>query len=151
MKTIMWRALPLITMAFVQVACQNAEQSARQESAAPVAIEQVDTMLQLNGAERWQMNREMQLPVAASEALLQSYVNSGAPDADSLARSLRKLSKELISSCKMEGQGHDELHKWLHPYLKQLSELENAASAEQQYKIANVMYASFEELHRYFQ
>jgi hypothetical protein len=71
-------------------------------------------------------------------------------DYNDLAVKLQGNLDLLTSSCTMTGKAHDELHKWLLPYIdlvKELSTAENDTEAEQAYK---EIQSSFETFNTYF-
>lgn len=68
-----------------------------------------------------------------------------------LASSLKDHIALLTSNCTMTGQGHDELHKWLLPYIDLVDDLSNASSeADKEYCYLEIK-KSFEEFNKYFE
>ena len=68
-----------------------------------------------------------------------------------LSEKLQASIDLLTSNCTMTGQAHDELHKWLLPYMdlvEELSEAINEAEALQQFE--NIQ-TSFTTFNQYFQ
>ncbi|MDX9705319.1 MAG: hypothetical protein RBT46_06395, partial [Weeksellaceae bacterium] len=59
-------------------------------------------------------------------------------------------NKKLIKSCTMEGQSHEELHKWLYPHIELLDALEVAENTESAAKIVEELQHSFATYHQYF-
>lgn len=100
----------------------------------------------LNNGEKWVVNDEMKPHIAKSEELLKAYDG----DYKALAEALTAENNKLIKSCTMEGESHDELHKWLHPHLemvKELAKTEDQAQADEQ---INALKSSYELYHHYF-
>ena len=64
-----------------------------------------------------------------------------------LATSLKTNLNLLTSNCTMKVQAHDELHKWLVPYIELVDNLEKEAS-EAQFKAIQNSYTTFNQ---YFQ
>src|SRR5690554_2302012 len=87
--------------------------------------------LELNNGEKWIVNEEMKPFVSKQEELLQTYIQTNQTDHQELARNLQEQNQQLIQSCTMTGKSHDELHKWLHPYMALLVDLEKARSKEE--------------------
>ncbi len=103
-----------------------------------------------NGA-KWTVNTEMMPPIKASEKLISEFVASDKKDYHALARQLNKNIKLLISSCTMKGKSHDELHKWLHPYMTLVDELEDAEDESEANQVFGKIEGSFETFNQYFQ
>ena len=51
----------------------------------------------------------------------------------------------------MQGKSHDELHKWLHPYMELIKDLGNAKSDEEADQIVTTIQASFVIFNQYFE
>jgi hypothetical protein len=69
----------------------------------------------------------------------------------SLSEKLQSNIDLLTSNCTMKGKAHDELHKWLLPYIdlvKELSEAKDPTEAEKQFQ--NIQ-TSFNTFNQYFQ
>ena len=72
-------------------------------------------------------------------------------DYKSLAEKLQSNIDLLTSNCTLKGKAHDELHKWLLPYIdlvKELSEAKDETEASKQYE--NIQ-TSFTTFNQYFQ
>ena len=68
-----------------------------------------------------------------------------------LSEKLQASIDLLTSNCTMTGQAHDELHKWLLPYMdlvEELSEAINEAEALQQFEKIQTSFTTFNQ---YFQ
>ena len=79
------------------------------------------------------------------------FANVEQKDFKSLAEKLQTNIDLLTSNCTMKGKAHDELHKWLLPYIdmvKELSEAKNETEASEQFK--NIQ-TSFSTFNQYFQ
>ncbi|MDO5655453.1 MAG: hypothetical protein Q4G27_04870 [Flavobacteriaceae bacterium] len=103
--------------------------------------------IELNAGEKWKVNEEMKPFVITSEEMLQDYDG----DYALLAQNLKDQNAKLIKSCTMEGKSHDELHKWLHPHMEIVKELENAPDAAQADKVVKKLEGSFQTYHTYFE
>lgn len=107
--------------------------------------------IELNNNEKWLVNNEMKPHVSAGEKALDNYMSSGGDDYKSLAKDLKKANENIIANCTMQGKSHDELHKWLHPHLALVSQLENAASEDEATPLIEKLDTSFQNYHTYFQ
>ena len=110
-----------------------------------------DGALELNDGEKWIVNEEMKPFVAKQEELLNAHMQSGNPDYETLASQLQKQNELLIQSCTMTGKSHDELHKWLHPYMGLLVDLREAQTEDEADKLVSEVKMSLETYHSYFQ
>ena len=76
-----------------------------------------------------------------------SFDNSKPENYQVLADNLKENLDLLTSNCTMKGQAHDELHKWLLPYLDLVDDFSKNKSAEQFTEIQN----SFKTFNHYFE
>lgn len=113
-------------------------------------LEHTSETLELNNGEKWEVNEEMRPHVAAEEEILKNYKSSDSTDYKALADELVKENSNLINSCTMKGENHEELHKWLHPHMELLDELGKSASNDQAEKVISKLEKSFEIFHQYF-
>lgn len=106
--------------------------------------------IQLNSGEKWNVNEEMKPHIAESEDVLKNYIDSKSTDYKGLAAKLIEINSKLVNSCTMEGQSHEELHKWLHPHMELLEQLEKAKTPKEASDLITSIQASFETFHQYF-
>lgn len=106
--------------------------------------------LELNDGEKWEVNEEMRPHVSAEEEIVNNSVASDSIDYKELADQLVKENSYLINSCTMEGESHEELHKWLHPHMELLDELGKSESNDQAGEVISKLMKSFETFHKYF-
>lgn len=107
--------------------------------------------IELNAGEKWMINDEMKPYVAQGEAALNDYIASNNTDYKSLASKLKDADNKLISSCTMEGESHDELHKWLHPHLELVGDLDAAQSDKEAAEEVQKLKKSYDNFWIYFQ
>lgn len=107
--------------------------------------------IELNKGDRWLVNDEMKPHVEKGEQALKAYTSSNGSDYKALAQELKSADKALISSCTMEGKSHDELHKWLHPHLTLVSDLESAETEQEANDVIAKLQESYQNYHTYFQ
>lgn len=108
-------------------------------------------MLKLNHGEKWMVNDEMKPYVIKASELLNTYIENGGTDYAGLARQMKEQNNLLIKSCTMEGESHDELHKWLHPHIELVTALETAKDETEANKLIAELKESFETYNEYFQ
>jgi len=107
--------------------------------------------IELNNGEKWLVNEEMKPFVLKGEELVNTYIQDGKTDYKTLAEQLKEQNSLLIKSCTMEGKSHDELHKWLHPHLELVKELEQAKNEDESVQIVQKLKHSYQQYHSYFQ
>lgn len=106
--------------------------------------------LELNNGKKWTMNEEMKPFVLKGVDLLQVYSQEKQTDNVRLAKELKEQNDQLIKSCTMDGKGHDELHKWLHPHMELVNELEAEKNPEKAIAIVAKLHDSYMEFSKYF-
>lgn len=107
--------------------------------------------IELNNGHRWIVNDEMKPFVSKGEELVSAYLQSGQTDYQQLARQIREQNSLLIKSCTMDGKSHEELHKWLHPHLAMVEELEQAEDDATAGKIISQLQKSYALYHQHFE
>ena len=107
--------------------------------------------IELNNGEKWTVDANMLTHIRTMENDVISFAKVEQKDYKVLSEKLQASIDLLTSNCTMTGQAHDELHKWLLPYIdlvKELSEAINEAEALQQFE--NIQ-TSFTTFNQYFQ
>jgi len=106
--------------------------------------------IELNNGEKWLVNKEMKPFVMKGEELVNSYIQNNQTDYNALAQQLKEQNDQLIKSCTMDGESHDELHKWLHPHLEIVKALEEEKDAAKANEIVLQLQQSYQQYHQYF-
>ena len=107
--------------------------------------------IELNKGEKWKVDANMLVHIRNMENDVISFDKVEQKDYKSLGEKLQSNIDLLTSSCTMKGKAHDELHKWLLPYIdlvKELSEAKKETEAEKQFQ--NIQ-TSFTTFNQYFQ
>ena len=108
-------------------------------------------IIELNNGEKWKVDANMLVHIRNMENDVISFDKVEQKDYKSLGEKLQSNIDLLNSNCTMKGKAHDELHKWLLPYIdlvKELSEAKNETEAEKQFQ--NIQ-TSFTTFNQYFQ
>ncbi|KAA3647553.1 MAG: hypothetical protein DWP98_09145 [Bacteroidetes bacterium] len=121
---------------------ENAEQLTSQ-------IEIKDSIILLNG-EKWEIDKNMLDYIRKMEENIIDFKGTNSEEFNSLAKSIDKNTKNLVSNCSMTGQAHDELHKWLIPFLKITKEFKEAKSIDKQKQHLQEIQTAFLEFNTYF-
>lgn len=94
-----------------------------------------DETIELDNGQKWKVNEEMKPFVEEGKKILNEYIRNEDSDYTGLAAALSEQDNKLIESCTMEGKSHEELHKWLHPHLDIISDLESTKDTTQAKKV----------------
>lgn len=129
--------------------CNNKTEQEVKEEVPTVATELhehvTDEPLQLNDGQKWKVDDNMMAHITAMEKDIASLDKP--EDFDKLSENLNKNLGLLTSNCTMKGQAHDELHKWLLPYIDLVEAFSTDKSADNFSAIKN----SFSTFNTYFQ
>jgi len=107
--------------------------------------------ISLNNGEKWIVNAEMKPHIQEGKEILEAYQADGGSDYKALAEQLERANAELIKSCTMEGESHNQLHNWLLPHMKLITKLEESKSQEEAEKIIEELEESLETYEKYFE
>ncbi len=105
----------------------------------------------LDNGQKWKVNEEMTPYLLEGEKLVNSYIESNGTDYKKLAKDIEEQNSHLIKSCTMDGESHDELHKWLHPHLELVAALSDAENGDESSKLVNQLKESYTTFHQYFE
>lgn len=152
MKTIIYGMLMLATT-LIAISCNNQSSTNNEAETHALHDDHQEDMsaITLNEGNKWVVNDEMKPYIQRAENHLNQYFESNSTDYKMLANNIKTENTGLIKSCTMDGQSHDELHKWLHPHMTLIEDLENAENLEEANDVLSQMKASFETYNQYFQ
>ena len=102
--------------------------------------------IQLNNGEKWKVDDNMMLHIRNMEKDIIHFDQEKSTNYSLLADKLKTNIDLLTSNCTMKGQAHDELHKWLVPYIELVDSFSEEKSANQFTEIQN----SFLTFNQYF-
>jgi hypothetical protein len=80
------------------------------------------TEISLNNGEKWEVEPKMMLIIKSMEMEIEQFKRGKLNQYLALADTLSSKISELTSSCTMQGKAHDELHKWLVPFMESVDE-----------------------------
>lgn len=101
----------------------------------------------LNNGEKWKVDDNMMTHIRNMEKDVMAFADNSEKKYTDLASKLKTNLDLLTSNCTMKGQAHDELHKWLVPYMELVDNLEKESS-EAQFKAVQESFVTFNQ---YFQ
>lgn len=108
----------------------------------------------LNNGAKWKVVPEMLKHIRKMESDIAVFTegkHTEIKDFTQLGESLQKNIDLLTSNCSMEGPAHDELHKWLVPFIELSKKFDLATDVTEQKKIHQELKASFETFNTYFE
>lgn len=106
--------------------------------------------IELVNNEKWKVNEEMMIHIKNMESDVKSVSTGNADSLDWLGQRLDEHLGLLTSNCTMTGKAHDELHKWLIPFIDLVDDLNDVSTNEQQMDSYERISASLEEFNVYF-
>ena len=107
--------------------------------------------IELNNGEKWTVDANMLTHIRTMENDVVSYAKVEQKDYKSLSEKLQSNIDLLTSNCTMKGKAHDELHKWLLPYIDLVKELSEAKDETEASKHFENIQISFTTFNQYFQ
>lgn len=110
--------------------------------------------IKLNKGAKWTVIKEMMVYIRNMESdvkLFSETKHNDFKDFHQHAENLQKNINLLTSNCTMSGEAHDELHKWLIPYMELVNKLNEAENLENAQQIFNTIETSFKEFNTYFE
>jgi hypothetical protein len=110
--------------------------------------------IELNNGAKWKVVPEMMKHIRNMESDVYRFNESQhleLNDFTLLSKNLQKNIDLLTSNCTMEGKAHDELHKWLLPYIDMVDKLNKSKTKEEALLTAEEITSSFKTLNIYFE
>jgi hypothetical protein len=116
--------LSLFVTALIFSSCKHSERDEKHEenhvNTEEKACHHEADKLQLNGEKKWGVNPEMMIHIRSIEKELMNYKDQ---EHQTFGKTLQGHINELTQSCTMNGKAHDELHKWLMPFIEKTQAL----------------------------
>jgi hypothetical protein len=106
--------------------------------------------ISLNNGEKWMVNAEMKPHIQEGKVILEAYQADGGSDYKALAEQLEAANADLIKSCTMDGESHNQLHNWLLPHMKLITKLKESTSQSEAKQAIAELEESFETYEKYF-
>ena len=106
--------------------------------------------IELVNNEKWEVNKEMMVHIKNMESDIEATSGQSNPNYKELGSKLDENIGFLTSNCTMEGKAHDELHKWLLPFIDLVKDLNAADSKEVQKQSFGAVQESMNEFNTYF-
>ncbi len=98
--------------------------------------------LELNEGKKWVVVKPMMAHLRSLEKAVLEFERTPGRDHAILATEIQEDLGRLVTSCTMEGKAHDELHKWLMPFLGLSADYAKATDPQvQQQKFNEIKHA----------
>lgn len=107
--------------------------------------------IELNKGEKWMVDTNMMTPIRNMENDIHSFAQHEPKDYKLLANKLQTTINLLTSNCTMKGKAHDELHKWLLPFIDMANRLAAAKEKNEAEKEFRNIASSFTTFNIYFE
>lgn len=110
--------------------------------------------IELNNGLKWKVEVEMLKYIRNMESdveLFSEVNNKNLNDYITLGAGLQKNIDLLTSNCTMEGKAHDELHKWLLPYIDMVDKLNKSKNDNDTQATFKEIENSFAVFNKYFE
>ena len=110
--------------------------------------------IELNNGAKWKVVSEMMAHIRNMESdinLFSETKQTELKDFTQLAARLQKNIDLLTSNCTMEGKAHDELHKWLLPYIDMVDKLNKSKNNDEALRTFEEIKASYKLFNIYFE
>ena len=105
----------------------------------------------LNNGEKWKVADSMMLYIRTMEKAVTGFQPGADADYKKLAKLIDDNIEGLTENCTMKGPAHDELHKWLVPFIELSESFDEAKTVSEQQKIVEQFKQSFVAFNKYFQ
>lgn len=153
MKTnlIILLVLHLFMFSCVNPANNNSEQqTVNNETTKHHHDSEIETLV-LNNGKKWKVDENMMVFIKNMELKVNSFSPDKLKSYQLLTDSLQKNINLLTSNCTMSGKAHDELHKWLVPYITRVNTLSETETESEAGNAFDQIRDSFKTFHQYFQ
>lgn len=108
-------------------------------------------VIELNNGQKWKVDENMMVYIAQMDEDVSGFSGSAIDEYKQLASALDKNIEQLTSNCTMEGKAHDELHKWLLPFIELTEQFSASDTEEEADKYYRHIKASLQGFHLYFE
>lgn len=153
MTKITLAALSLFLLSCGNTASENAKVETPKSDTSVVAKAETEhehdenEAIELDNGKKWKVDTNMMTHFQAMKIDIAAFKGKTTSEYEALAVNLKKNIDRLTSNCTMTGQAHDEVHKWLLPYIDlvdEFSESKSEAEFEKHYQELKSAYVTFD-------
>lgn len=132
--------------------CQNdKKKSTEKEQTTEVNASKDNQQLKLSEGKKWKANPETNEGVDKMGIILDQHAKEDLEDYKEMGQQLSEIQRYIISECTMEGEAHEELHKWMKPLLGKVKDLRESDSLEKSKEILKNISRQLEIYHQHFE
>lgn len=154
----MKKLIILTSLFFGLASCGNStvesKEEKKQDSATEAKVEEhhhdEKEEIELNNGEKWIVDKDMMVHIRNMEKDVVAFGKNAEKDYAAISKKLLTNIDLLTSNCTMTGKAHDELHKWLLPYINLVGELEAAENETKAAEFFEEVEHSFHVFNEYF-
>ncbi len=161
----MKKHLAIATMILMSIiyGCNNSVKEQNSETLQTQQLEATDEIthqhdendsIELNNGAKWKVVPEMMAHIRNMESDINGFSetkHTELKDFTQLGAGLQKNIDLLTSNCTMEGKAHDELHKWLLPYIDMVDKLNKSKNNDEALRTFEEIKASYKSFNIYFE
>ena len=133
--------IKIVLLAIVVLFFFSCDSKSKEEKTTEIKTEEhqhsENETIQLNNGEKWKVDDNMMLHIRNMEKDVVNFDKEKDTNYSLLADKLKANIDLLTSNCTMKGKAHDELHKWLVPYIELVDAFSKDKSANQLTEIQN--------------
>ncbi|MFN3343466.1 MAG: hypothetical protein ACK40M_12265 [Flavobacteriales bacterium] len=107
--------------------------------------------IQLNDGKKWVVEPKMLVYIRTIESALHNFKGTTMDDYNQLAELIDNELGLLTGKCTMSGKAHDELHKWLLPFIDSSNSFFDEEELSQKKEKLSALKTSFETFNTYFE
>lgn len=137
--------IAVISLTLITISCTNQTESNDSSDSLKNTYN-----IELTDNEKWEVNKKMMVHIKNMESDIEAASSQSSPNYEELGSKLDENIGLLTSNCTMMGKAHDELHKWLLPFIDLVKELNAADSKEKQQQSFEAVQESMNEFNTYF-
>lgn len=109
------------------------------------------TEIELNHGKKWFVDSAMMIIIKHMNQQVNDFKGKSVPEYQVLSDSLLTNINLLTSSCTMQVKAHDELHKWLVPFITLVGDFSEVKSSDEGKKYFSKIVAEFNRFQIYFE
>jgi len=109
-----WNLLLILGLALGPIACSSSRSGSTHPHPSPPGPY---ASLELNHGKKWVVDKPMMAHIRTMEKAVHDFEGTPRRDHAALAAAIQDSLGRLVTNCTMKGKAHDELHKWLMPFL----------------------------------
>lgn len=144
----------ILTAVILLYSCENnsgaKSKSVQEKSQDEKHTHTEEATIELDNGKKWKVKDDMLIHIRNMEKEVNTFTPSNPKEYESLAKNLQTSIGLLTSNCSMTGKAHDELHKWLLPYIEMVDKLSTSANKDLQAKQFENIQTSFVVFNQYF-